>query len=279
LKIIQTVSAFEAYISEKKKNRCIGFVPTMGALHHGHGSLVLRAKKECDEVVVSIFVNPTQFNNQNDFDKYPITVEKDLKYLEELKVDMVFLPSIDEIYPSSFKMPAYNIGKLDLMMEGKHRPGHFKGVVQVVYRLFEIVKPDKAYFGLKDFQQVMVIKQMINFFKLPIEIVPCTTIREDDGLAMSSRNLRLTPEQRTDALFIFKSLQFAQSQTNKMIPRELKYKLEEHYKSSRLRLEYVEFIDPNTFEILNDRWVSGAVACIVAYVGDIRLIDNMAVTS
>lgn len=276
MKTIQTVSDLEAFISEKKNsNLVIGFVPTMGALHQGHGSLVERARLECDVVVVSIFVNPTQFNNSADFEKYPITVEKDLTYLASLQVDAVFLPNVKEVYPDTFQMPAYEIGNLDTLMEGKHRPGHFKGVVQVVYRLFDLVKPNKAYFGLKDFQQVAVIKNMTTYFNLPIEIIPCTTIREKDGLAMSSRNLRLSEGQRFEALFIYQTLNLAKALTEKLSPIALKKQLEELYAASSLRLEYVEIIDPLTFEVLTDKWVKGAVACIVAYVGEIRLIDNM----
>lgn len=276
MKIIQTVSDLESFLFEKKlSSQVIGFVPTMGALHLGHGSLIEKALLECDVVLVSVFVNPTQFNNTADFEKYPITVEKDLDFLERLNIDAVFLPNLKEVYPDNFQLPAYEIGSLGLVMEGKHRPGHFDGVVQVVYRLFDIIKPNKAYFGLKDFQQLAIIKNMTKHFNLPIEIIPCKTIREKDGLAMSSRNIRLSEGQRFEALFINQSLNLAKALAAKMSPKVLKKQIEELYAASSLRLEYVEFVDPLLFEVLTVNWVKGAVACIAAYVGEIRLIDNM----
>lgn len=274
--VFEKIADLKAHITRlKSDNQIIGFVPTMGALHQGHLSLMRRAKQECDVLIVSIFVNPTQFNNPDDFAKYPVTTEQDLNLLQGLDCDFVFLPEKEEIYAPDFVFPDMEIGYLDTVLEGKFRPGHFKGVVQVVYRLFDLVQPDKAYFGLKDFQQVAVIKAMTKHFKLPIEIIPCTTVREEDGLALSSRNLRLSKGQRFEALFISQSLLLAKNLSSKMSPSALKKQLEDLYAESSLKLEYFQIIHPESFEFLTDEWVPGAVGCIVAYVGDIRLIDNM----
>lgn len=278
MKIFKTISEIKHFNSEIiKKNNSVGFVPTMGALHNGHGSLVEKCKNECDITIVSIFVNPTQFNNLTDYEKYPSTLENDLKFLEKLNCDAVFIPSVDEIYAKDFKFPSYEIGFLDKIMEGLERPGHFKGVVQVVYRLFEIIKPSKAFFGLKDYQQLSVIKNMTTFFNLPIEIIPCLTVREKDGLAMSSRNLRLNSKQRKEADFIFNSLIFAKNNCKKYSPIELEKIIVQQYKKSTLKLGYFEIINPITFEKLSTDWVIGAVACVVANLDDIRLIDNMVI--
>lgn len=257
----------------------MGFVPTMGALHEGHLSLIKRSRAECGLTVVSIFVNPTQFNNPADFEKYPIRTVEDTSLLESSGCDILFLPDTREIYPAGYESPKMDIGTLNEIMEGRFRPGHFEGVIEVVYRLFDIVKPNKAYFGLKDFQQVAVIRKMTAYFKLPVEIVPCVTVRESDGLALSSRNMRLTPGQRLEALFIYQSLILARNLSGKLSPAEVKAQIEALYAESSLRLEYIEIIDPQSFETLNANWATGAVACIVAYVGEIRLIDNMCVYS
>lgn len=279
LKIFNFIADIEQFIADiKALNQSIGFVPTMGALHQGHLSLVEKSKKENDITVVSIFINPTQFNSNSDFEKYPIKTDEDINLLKGIDCDVVFIPNKDEIYDSKYIFPEINIGLLDQIMEGKYRPGHFNGVMQVVYRLFEIVKPNKAYFGLKDFQQVAVIKKMTKHFVLPIEIIACTTIRENDGLAMSSRNLRLSNFQRIEALFIYESLILAKNLVQKVIPNELKKIMTELYAESSLKLEYFEIIDGNTFEILTNSWNENAIACVVAYVGEIRLIDNINLT-
>ncbi|MCE3295652.1 MAG: pantothenate synthetase [Crocinitomicaceae bacterium] len=251
----------------------------MGALHEGHLSLIARSRKECGLTVASIFINPTQFNNSADFEKYPVRTEEDKKLLENAGCDVLFLPEKEEVYPPGYDGPRMDIGFLNEIMEGKFRPGHFEGVIEVVYRLFDIVKPNKAYFGLKDFQQVAVIRQMTAHFGLPVEIVPCTTIRETDGLALSSRNMRLNAGERQEALFIYHSLILARDLASKLSPAEIKAQIETLYARSSLRLEYVEIIDPKSFETLEQNWVEGAVACIVAYVGEVRLIDNMCIYS
>jgi pantoate--beta-alanine ligase len=259
----------------KNEGKKIGFVPTMGALHEGHVSLLLKSKRDCDLSIVSIFVNPTQFNNSKDFHKYPKKTDEDLKILEENGCDFVFLPSKEEIYSDNYCFSGMNLGVLDEVLEGKFRPGHFKGVIQVVHRLFEIVKPTNAYFGLKDFQQLAVIQKMNSFFKLGIKIIPCETVREKDGLAMSSRNLRLNTVERENALFIYKSLHEAKVLSKKLSPFHVKKSIQNAYASSKLSLEYFEIIDGNSFESLDNNWSENAIACVVAYSGEVRLIDNL----
>lgn len=256
----------------------IGFVPTMGALHDGHISLVKQAKEMCDSVIVSIFVNPTQFNNPSDLEKYPRTLEKDIALLVQTDVDFVFAPNAEEIYPPDYKPPVINLGILDKVMEGKFRPGHFHGVVEVVKRLFEIITPDFAYFGKKDFQQVAVIKYMVQTFQLPLTIVECPIIRNEYGLAMSSRNARLSPEEQKKALVIYETLLFAKHNTRNYTPIELMEVCKKLIGTSDLRLEYVEIVHPVTLISLSEKWETGAVCCIAAYCGDVRLIDNIILT-
>jgi pantoate--beta-alanine ligase len=276
VQIIRTVSELNNQIQQIIHNkRSVGFVPTMGALHEGHASLVKKAISENDVVVASVFVNPTQFNNPSDLENYPRTESSDIDILNKLNCDYVFIPSVSEIYNEDEKKPELDLGMLDTVMEGEFRPGHFKGVVQVVHRLFSIVKPTRAYFGMKDFQQVAVIKHMVKELRIPVEIIPCNTLREPSGLAMSSRNLRLSPQQREDALFIYKSLELAQSLKKELKPNEVKAKLVDFYQNSPLTLEYVEIVDGNTLKSLSDTWSGYTVVCVVAYAGEIRLIDNV----
>ena len=253
----------------------VGLVPTMGALHEGHASLVRTAKKTSNFVTVTIFVNPTQFNNPEDLSNYPKTEEKDIALLKMLDCDLVFFPRISDVYPDDYHFPGINLGFLDQTMEGELRPGHFQGVCQVVYRLFQLTKPNKAYFGLKDFQQVSVIRFMVNHFQLLIEITPCETSRNEEGLALSSRNLRLSEEQKNEALVLYKTLSEAKLNTSKFNPSQIKSIAEESIQKSALRLEYVEIVDPITLENLTNEWCANARMCIVAYAGEVRLIDNM----
>lgn len=255
--------------------KTIGFVPTMGALHQGHMALVQTAKQQTDCVVVSIFVNPTQFNNTTDLDLYPRTPEKDVALLAKHNCDIVFLPSVETIYPAEFEAPIVDLGRLDEVMEGQFRPGHFKGVVTVVYRLFDLVRPTKAFFGLKDFQQVSVIQHMVRELQLPIEIIPCSTLREPSGLAMSSRNMRLSEEEKEAALLIFQTLTFCQENARQLKPFELMTKAKQLFETGSLTLEYLSFVDPISLEELSDTWVSGATACIACFCGEVRLIDNL----
>lgn len=276
MQVFTEVNELKSFIkSHKYLDKTIGFVPTMGALHAGHGSLITKAKEANDLVVASIFVNPTQFNNASDLDKYPRSIDADCKVLSTLGCDAVFIPSVDEIYTEDFVLPPIDLGFLDQVMEGEHRPGHFQGVVQVVYRLFEIVTPTNAYFGLKDFQQVAVIRFMTTFFKLPIHIVAVPTLRESSGLAMSSRNLRLSSTQREEAVKISETLYFAKKCAENHTPEETKNATIDFFNQSNLKLEYFEIVDPISLIALTEDWVPNTVACIVAYCGEIRLIDNL----
>ncbi len=247
----------------------------MGALHAGHMALIERAKKECDVVIASVFVNPTQFNNPKDLELYPRTPEKDAALLADHGCDVVFFPTVEIMYPDGLQFPEVDLGVMESIMEGAFRPGHFKGVVQVVWRFFSLVQPDKAYFGLKDFQQVAVIKHMVRSLNLPVEIVPCPTLREPSGLAMSSRNMRLSDEEKDDALAIFKTLSFLKKHAPEYTPRELVQKGKDLMNASALRLEYLQIVDPVTLLELDSDWVPGATACLSAYCGEVRLIDNM----
>lgn len=278
IKVFSTVESVKDAINERKKQGDkIGFVPTMGALHDGHVSLVNEINQRVDCVIVSIFVNPTQFNNPDDLLKYPRTIEQDLLVLEQAGVDFVFVPSVEEVYPKELNPVKLDIGILGNVMEGSFRPGHFDGVVQVVKRLFDIVNPDIACFGEKDFQQLAVIRFMTNYYELPIEIVGCPIKREDTGLAMSSRNVRLSAQEKIDALFIYEILQFVKSNVNNFSPSELKSICIEKFKQSTLELEYLEIVSQASLETLTDSWEAGATCCIACYCGEVRLIDNMKV--
>lgn len=276
MKVFDTVKSLqEVLFPLKKQGLKIGFVPTMGALHNGHISLVEQAKDMCDYVVVSIFVNPTQFNNPSDLEKYPRTLKKDTELLMKADVDFIFAPNPNEVYPADYTPPVIDLGVLDKIMEGKFRPGHFQGVVEVVKRLFEIVQPDFAYFGKKDFQQVAVIKHMVQIFQLPLTIVECPIVRNEYGLAMSSRNARLSPEEQKKSLAIYKTLLFAKNNIGNHTPKELVDMCRKHIEASDLKLEYIEIVHPSTLISLSEEWENGAVCCIAAYCGEVRLIDNM----
>lgn len=271
--ISETQAAIQQQISEGKT---IGFVPTMGALHEGHNTLIKRAALENDFVVVSIFVNPIQFNNPEDLAKYPRNLETDLQQLEGTGCSLVFAPTADEMYPGP-DLTEFDFGHLDKVMEGKFRPGHFNGVAIVVKRLFEIVTPTKAYFGEKDFQQLAIIKKMVSMLELPVEIIPCPIVREADGLAMSSRNARLTPEERNEAPVIYKALSGIKENYTWFIPDGIKQLVTGEIQESRyFRVEYVNVVDAETLLPFED-WqdVEHAVVCVAAFIGSVRLIDNI----
>ena len=274
--IIRTLEELSKLINAAEyRNSTVGFVPTMGALHEGHGSLITTAKKDNQLVICSIFVNPTQFNKAEDLEKYPRKEIEDISILEELGCDFLFMPSTEEIY-KDYQFQGIDLKELETVMEGKFRPGHFQGVCQIVYRLFDLVKPTRAYFGLKDFQQVAVIKYMTSFFKLPVEIVACPTIREENGLALSSRNLRLSEIEKQEALIIFKTLDFIQKNLTQFESiSELKNKALEIFNTGSLTLEYLEIVDQNSLTLVDDKNKNNLVACIAAYTKHIRLIDNM----
>jgi len=258
------------------KNPGIGFVPTMGALHAGHLSLVKKAVSENSVVTVSIFVNPTQFNDPGDLKRYPRTLETDLKLLKPTGCDIVFAPDAKEVYPEPDSR-TFDFGHLESVMEGKHRPGHFNGVAQVVSKMFEMVKPDKAYFGLKDFQQLAVIKNLVKQLSLPVEIVPCEIVREESGLAMSSRNKLLDREERRNAANISKILYQAKELASQKSVEELKIWVSDNInKNPYLNVEYFEIVDDENLQPVKN-WKEGKtkVGCIAAFCGKVRLIDNI----
>lgn len=276
MKLVKTISELQQQLAESGKCGTIGFVPTMGALHAGHLSLVRNAMEENEMVVVSIFVNPTQFNDPKDLQRYPRDIEADLKLLEPTGCDLVFAPEPEEIYPEP-DTRKFDFGKLETVMEGKHRPGHFNGVAQVISKLFRIVKPDKAYFGQKDFQQLAIIKQLVKQLQLPIEIVACPIIREESGLAMSSRNQLLSAVERENAAIINKTLQAAKKLSAKKSVQELtEWVTETINKNPLLYVEYFEVVDDETLQPVKSWKDSGTkIGCIAAYCGKIRLIDNI----
>lgn len=274
--ILETLRAVQQSLKTAiQTNKKIGFVPTMGALHEGHLSLITKAKETCDLVVASIFVNPTQFNNPADLDKYPRMPEEDAALLESVGCDFLFLPTTESIYPEGYEHLKMDLAPLDEVMEGKYRPGHFAGVIDVVSRLFDIVKPTHAFFGRKDFQQVMIIKYMTKKLNLPIEIVVGETIREQSGLAMSSRNLRLSEQQKQQATVIYETLSFGKEMAPFLSPQEVLIEMISILEVSPLELEYLEIVDAETLLPLTDFWLPGATACVVAYCGEVRLIDNL----
>ncbi len=274
LNVFSTVDALRRRLNSISENESIGFVPTMGALHHGHLSLVEKAFEQTDIVVVSIFVNPTQFNNASDLTNYPRTLEKDIKLLQTAGDVIVFAPTKEEIYPTSFRSLELELGVLGTVMEGKYRPGHFKGVMNVVKRLFDIVQPAKAFFGLKDFQQLAVINHMVKKLNIPIEIVPCEIFRETSGLASSSRNMRLTEEEFDRAKIIYEAMTWAKFMANHQTPDEVIDVVTNMINNEGLEVEYISIVDPASLTAIKE-WQSGAHMCVVAYCGEIRLIDNM----
>ncbi|MFA9390800.1 MAG: pantoate--beta-alanine ligase [Prolixibacteraceae bacterium] len=261
---------------QKNAGKTLGFVPTMGALHEGHLSLVRRAAKETSFVVLSIFVNPTQFNNLDDLKRYPRTIESDMELLKTTSCDLVFAPSVKEVYPEE-DTRIFEFGHLDSVMEGEHRPGHFNGVAQVVSRLFDMVQPHKAFFGLKDFQQLAIIRNMVDQLKLDLEIIACDIVREEDGLAMSSRNALLEPEQRKNAVFISKTLFEA-------VKRRKEYSVQEVKKWVIANINSNPFLQTEYFEIVDDKNLNpvatwdqpvNKIGCVAVHCGKVRLIDNI----
>ena len=254
----------------------VGFVPTMGALHAGHRSLVEKARKECETVVVSVFVNPTQFNDKNDLKHYPRTPEADEALLEAAGADIVFMPSVEEIYPEP-DTRIFDFGQIDKVMEGATRPGHFNGVAQVVSRLFDMVNPAKAYFGEKDFQQIAVIKAMVAQLGLKLDIVECPIIRDEDGLALSSRNTLLTKEHRAAAPHIYASIKQCAEKMKAMTPAELSAWVTAEVESNPLlKVIYFQAVDALSMQQVSAWSESERVqGCIAVQAGDIRLIDNV----
>jgi pantoate--beta-alanine ligase len=261
------------------EKKAVGLVPTMGALHEGHLSLIQKALSENDIVVVSIFVNPTQFNNAEDLEKYPRNLSGDIKTIERLSQEVViFAPEISEMYESTPKAISFDFGGLDKVMEGKFREGHFQGVATIVEKLFELVKPTRAYFGEKDYQQILIIKSMLEQRKLPVTLVPCPIVREESGLAMSSRNERLSPEGRKEAAFIYSVLQEAQKLFTTASVAEVEAFVKEQFSQKEgFDLEYFTITKADTLEELKEKKSTESYrAFITVYVEGVRLIDNIA---
>lgn len=274
--LVKTIEHLRFETERLVHGKSVGFVPTMGALHEGHLSLVEQAVAENAVVVVSVFVNPTQFNDSKDLERYPRTLENDLKLLKSTGCAIVFAPNAKEVYPEP-DTRKFNFGKLEVVMEGEHRPGHFNGVAQVVSRLFDIVEPNKAYFGLKDFQQLAIVKSMVKQLQLPVEIVPCAIIREKSGLAMSSRNELLTEEQRKSASIISETLFKAKELMGQKTVQELKdWVVGEINQRPFLDVEYFDVVDDEQLQTVKS-WdeENAKVACVAAFCGKIRLIDNI----
>ena len=275
MKAVSTVKALREELAQCQGKK-IGFVPTMGALHEGHISLVERARKECDVVVASVFVNPTQFNDKNDLRNYPRTPEADAKMLEGAGVDFVLFPSVEEIYPEP-DTRQFDFGQIDKVMEGATRPGHFNGVAQVVSRLFAIVEPTCAYFGEKDFQQIAIIKAMVEQLAIDIDIVECAIVRGDDGLALSSRNELLTPEHRAAAPHIYATIKQCAEKMSTMTPAELtEWVIRTIDSNPLLKTIYFEAVDAKTMQKV-EAWSDSEriQGCCAIQAGEIRLIDNI----
>ncbi len=263
----------------RKRNNSLGFIPTMGALHQGHISLVSKSIHDNNCTAVSVFVNPTQFNNKNDLQTYPRTLDADIALLEKAGVDIVFVPSVDTMYPEGVDnvTESYDFGFIGSVMEGAARPGHFNGVGIVVHRLFDLVRPDRAYFGMKDFQQIAIIREMVRQRHINIEIVPCPIVRESDGLALSSRNARLSQEQRTQAVQISQTLFAAVDLVaHKSVAEVTQFVVATINAVPMLEVEYFEIVDGNTLQPVSSwnqaDWIVG---CVTVNVGDVRLIDNI----
>ncbi|MDY7396828.1 pantoate--beta-alanine ligase [Aureibaculum sp. 2210JD6-5] len=278
MKVFYQKETLDTYLNTLNNKISVGFIPTMGALHKGHLSLIERAKAENDVIVVSIFVNPTQFDNKEDLIKYPKDLKKDLEFLENINCDMVFAPKANEIYNDNIEAEPFDFEGLEHEMEGRHRKGHFDGVGTIVKKLFEIVKPDKAYFGEKDFQQLQIVKKLVEKFNLPVKIVPCAIFREEDGLAMSSRNIRLSELHREEAPLIYKILKRAKEKfETDSIGKVIKWVEKQFNRNNILELEYFEIADEATLKSAkHKRKGKNYRAFIAVFVGGVRLIDNIA---
>ncbi len=278
MKVFYKKELLQEHLAEITIRASIGFIPTMGALHKGHLSLIEKANNENDISVVSIFVNPTQFDKKEDLRSYPRTIEEDLALLQTIKCDVVFVPSVSEIYDDNINALHFDFDGLEFEMEGKHRKGHFDGVGTIVKHFFEIVKPLKAYFGEKDFQQLQIIKKLVEKYRIPVQIVGCEIYREPDGLAMSSRNVRLTKAQRKEAPFIYKTLMKAKEKLKKdSIQTVIEWVEGEFKKNAVLQLEYFEIAHSKTLKPVRRKSKKASYrGFIAAFAGDIRLIDNIA---
>jgi pantoate--beta-alanine ligase len=275
VEILKTRAQLASRLSAfRDADKLIGLVPTMGALHNGHLSLVNEARKHTDIVVCSIFVNPTQFNDPTDLERYPRPIENDIEKLTPL-CDVLFMPEVSEMYASGEQWHI-DLGRLEYLLEGRFRPGHYQGVTQIVKKLFDAVQPDKAFFGQKDFQQFKIIDSMVKQLHLPVELVMCPIIRESDGLAMSSRNVHLSPAEHQQALALSKTLLFVQQNfENRSIAELNKSALEMLNRSEGVELDYFQICDADTLDVVNEKTSKHVIALLAARVGNTRLIDNI----
>jgi len=258
------------------QNQTVGYVPTMGALHEGHLSIIQRASIENDIVVVSIFVNPTQFNNVEDLVNYPRTLDEDLKLMAHVSNLFVVQPEVSQVYSEKIPYLPFDIGRLSRTLEGEFRPGHFDGVVHVLHNLFHLIKPSRAYFGKKDFQQLTIVRMLVKHYQFPIEVVACETFRSKEGLALSSRNRLLSLRGMTDALIIWQTLNFVKEKKYTLDIKGVKKVAKDFFSTGNLKLEYLELVNENTL-MTASTWEESVVCFIAAYCEDVRLIDNMLV--
>jgi pantoate--beta-alanine ligase len=276
--LFKTATALQHYLNKQRsQNVTMGFVPTMGALHQGHISLIKKCKEECSITVCSIFVNPTQFNDKRDFEKYPVTLENDIYLLETNNTDVLFLPSVNEIYPEGLQqLQHFNIGYLETILEGKYRPGHFQGVCNVVFRLLKTISPDMLFLGRKDYQQYLVLKKMMKEFYPSIRISPVDIAREESGLALSSRNMRLSVDAREKATAMYKALQFIKQNIQgteiNLLEKQAKEKI---LQSGFDKIDYVEVCDAETLLPVSSFADKKLVALAAAFIESVRLIDNI----
>ncbi|MDI9363615.1 MAG: pantoate--beta-alanine ligase [Flavobacterium sp.] len=278
--LFKCINALQKYLNQQKNSRLsVGFVPTMGALHQGHLSLIGMSKAKCDFTVCSIFVNPTQFNNSNDFEQYPISLENDIRLLEQAQCNILFLPSANEIYPNGTALSThYQLGFIETILEGKFRPNHFQGVCQVVHKLLDIVAPDMLFLGQKDYQQCMVIQQLIALTGIKTQLIIGPTLRESSGLAMSSRNMRLSDDDKQKATTIYQMLQYIKQQCNHQMPNELTASVTKQLlKNGFNTVDYVAICNANNLEPITetDNSTIPKVVLIAAFLNGVRLIDNL----
>ena len=276
MKIFKTNLKLLQFISVFKNERSIGFVPTMGALHRGHMQLIKKSKEECDITICSIFINPTQFNNTDDYNNYPKTLNQDIKKLIAAGCDAVYAPKIDDIYADGEKAKRFDFGALGSNMEGKFRPGHFNGMATIVEKLFNIINPTKAYFGQKDLQQLQIVKSLVKQINSKIEVIGVQTVREDNGLAISSRNKHLSQSDKNNASLIYKCLLHCFANKQKGIDNLKSYVKDQFKKQNKLKLEYIEVTNLNNLMPIK-KWggENENAICIAAYINSIRLIDNI----
>ena len=276
MEIFKTKTELTTYLNTFHSEKSVGFTPTMGALHSGHMQLIESSKIECDITICSIFVNPTQFNNSGDLEKYPNTLKADLEKLKQVNCDIVYTPTIDDLYAKGEKAKEFNFGSLAASMEGEYRPGHFNGMATIVEKFFNIINPTKAFFGQKDLQQLQIVKALVKQMQSDIEIIGIPTIREESGLAKSSRNSLLSANAKTEALLISKCLNFCAENKNLGISELQKYIKKAFEKSRNLELEYAEFVSLNQMKEIKEWEVENQSAvCIAAYIYGVRLIDNI----